>query len=117
MIIIVIVIFLVDRWITKVSCLALYKGKWKKIEKSITGENIFEKITLSYLVKKSSQYKMQHKIFIFFDVISVNICMLFTVAYSLAILVARFESIFGMAWCISIMLHIIIRILFNLIIY
>ena len=47
MVIIVIVIFLVDRWITKVSCLALYKGKWKKIEKSITGKNIFEKITLS----------------------------------------------------------------------
>ncbi len=113
MIIIVIVIFLVNRWITKVSCLALYKGKWKKIEKSITGENIFEKITLSYLVKKSYQYKTRHNFFILFDVVSVNICMLFTAAYSLAILVARFESIFGMAWCISIILHIILRTLFN----
>lgn len=58
MIIIVIVVFLVDRWITKVSCLALYKGKWKKIEKSITGENIFEKNYFILFGKKSSQYKI-----------------------------------------------------------
>ena len=58
MIIIVIVIFLVDRWITKVSCLALYKGKWKKIEKSITGENIFEKIiSVKYDIANDEMYK------------------------------------------------------------
>lgn len=110
MVAIIIFTLVVNRLICKWSCLVLFDGKLRKTEKRVVPENVFENITLIYILRKTALYHTKHKKFIFIDIILFNISMLASLFYSLSILYGKHEAIFGFIWGIILYVNICLRV-------
>lgn len=96
--------YIINREITRLGCLSLYPGKWKKIKK-VNGSNLFETVTLSYLIKKATR----NKLIIWIDVMTFNVFGILSIVYMFSVLLSQNEWFFCIIWICLLLIHTVVR--------